>query len=48
VYEDLATSVNAQIKKFKDVMGTWVPALNKLLGDQDIPAIAIKSGEVPR
>jgi hypothetical protein len=48
VYEDLATSVNAQIKKFKDVMGTRVPVLNKLVGDQDIPAIAINSGEAPQ
>jgi dynactin complex subunit len=47
VYEDLATSVNAQIKKLKDVMGSSVPALNKMVRDQDIPAIAIKSGEAP-
>ena len=44
VYEELATSVNAQISKLKQVMDTGVPALNKAVRDQDIPAIAIKSG----
>jgi kynureninase len=48
VYEDLATGVNAQIKKLKDVMSTSVPALNKMVKDQDIPAITIKSAEAPK
>ncbi len=43
VYEDLATSVNAQINKLKQVMDAGVPALNKMVRDQDIPAIAVKS-----
>ncbi len=47
VYEDLATGINAQIAKLKQVMDTGVPALNKLVRDQDIPAIAVKSGGTP-
>ncbi len=43
VYEDLATSVNAQINRLKQVMNSGVPALNKMVRDQDIPAIAVKS-----
>jgi hypothetical protein len=48
VYEDLATGVNAQMTKLKDVMSTSVPALNKMVKEQDIPAITIKSGDEPR
>ena len=48
VYEDLATGVNAQMKKLKDVMSTSVPALNKMVKEQDVPAITIKSGEGPK
>ncbi len=43
VYEELATSINAQINKLKQVMDSGIPALNKLVRDQDIPAIALKS-----
>ena len=44
VYEDLATGINAQIAKLKQIMETGVPALNKLVREQDIPAIAVKTG----
>jgi photosystem II stability/assembly factor-like uncharacterized protein len=43
VYEELATGVNVQIKKLKQVMDSGIPALNKLVREQDIPAIAVKS-----
>ncbi len=43
VYEDLATNVNAQLNKLKSVMDSGVPALNRLVREQDIPAIAIKA-----
>ncbi len=43
VYEDLATSINAQIKKFTQVMDSGVPAFNKFVREQDIPAIAVKA-----
>jgi len=48
VYEDLATGVNTQVKKLKDVMSTSVPALNKMVREQDIPAITIKNAEAPK
>ncbi|MBV9404741.1 MAG: hypothetical protein JO211_05320, partial [Acidobacteriaceae bacterium] len=43
VYEDLATSVNSHINKLKQVIDSGIPALNKMVRDQDIPAIAIKT-----
>jgi len=43
VYEDLATGINAQINKLKQVMDSGVPAFNRLVKEQDIPAIAIKT-----
>jgi hypothetical protein len=43
VYEDLASSVNTQINKLKQIVNTDVPALNKMVKEQDIPAIAIKT-----
>lgn len=43
VYEELATTVNAELNKLKQVVDSGVPALNKMVRDQDIPAIAVKS-----
>ncbi len=43
VYEDLATSINAQINKLKQVMDSGVPAFNRLVKEQDVPAIAVKT-----
>jgi kynureninase len=42
VYEDLATSINAQINKLKQVMDSSVPAFNRYVKEQDVPAIAVK------
>lgn len=42
VYEDISTLVNAQLRKLKDVMDTEIPALNNLVRDQNVPAIAVK------
>ncbi len=47
VYEDLATTVNAELNKLKQVMGSGVPALNKAVREQDIPAIAVKASGTP-
>jgi photosystem II stability/assembly factor-like uncharacterized protein len=47
VYEDLATSVNAELNRLKQVMGDGVRGLNKAVREQDIPAIAIKASETP-
>ncbi|MBV8809123.1 MAG: hypothetical protein JO033_10650 [Acidobacteriaceae bacterium] len=43
VYEELATTVNAETTKLKQAMNTGVPALNKVIRDQEIPAIAVKA-----
>ncbi len=43
VYEDVTTSINAQIKRLRTVMDSGIPALNRLVKDQDIPAIAVRS-----
>jgi hypothetical protein len=43
VYEELATEANAQISKLKRVMDTGVPALNKAVKEQDIPAVSVKT-----
>jgi hypothetical protein len=47
VYEDLATSINAQVGKLKQVMDSGVPAFNKTVRDQDIPAITVKTSGTP-
>ncbi len=44
VYEDLATGINAQIKKLNQVIDSGIPAFNKFVREQDIPAIAVKTG----
>ncbi len=44
VYEDLATSINAEIGKLKQVIDSGVPAFNKMVREQDIPAITVKAG----
>jgi len=43
VYEDVATNVNAQIQKLRTVMDSGIPALNRMVKEQDVPAIAIRS-----
>ena len=43
VYEDIATSINAQINKLKEVMSDGVPSFNRFVKDQDVPAIAVKT-----
>ena len=42
VFEDLATGVNAQLNRLKQVLDAGVPGLNKLVRDQDIPAVEVK------
>lgn len=46
VYEDLATAVNAQVNKLKQALDSGVPSLNKLVREQDIPAIAVKQPSI--
>ena len=48
VYEDLATQVNAELKKLDTVLTVDLAALNKLIRDENIPAVqapAKKAGQ---
>ncbi len=42
VYEDLVGRINAQLGKLEQVMTTDVPAFNKLVRDQNVPAVWVK------
>jgi hypothetical protein len=42
VYEDLTSRINAQLEKLKQVMNADVPAFNKLVRDQNVPAVWVK------
>jgi serine/threonine-protein kinase RIO1 len=39
VYEDLATQVNAELKKLDGLMGADLSAFNKLIRDENVPAV---------
>ncbi len=39
VYEDLATQVNAELKKLDSLMGADLAAFNKLIRDENVPAV---------
>jgi uncharacterized protein (DUF2164 family) len=43
VYEDLAARTNAQLQKLAEIIRTDLPAFNKLVRDQDIPAVIVKA-----
>src|SRR5262249_45704325 len=42
VYEDLVSRINAQLEKLKQVMTADVSAFNKLVHDQNVPAVWVK------
>jgi len=42
VYDDLVARINAQLEKLKQVMATDVSAFNKLVRDQNVPAVIVK------
>ncbi|MEP7338701.1 MAG: glycosyl hydrolase [Acidobacteriota bacterium] len=42
VYDDLTGRINAQLEKLKQVMASDVPAFNKLVRDQNVPAVFVK------
>src|SRR5581483_1889025 len=42
VYDDLSGKINAQLDKLRQVMTTDLPAFNKLVREQDIPAVIVK------
>ena len=39
VYEDLATQINAELKKLEGLMGAELAAFNKLIRDENVPAV---------
>jgi photosystem II stability/assembly factor-like uncharacterized protein len=43
VYEDLTARINAQLEKLRQALATDVPAFNKLVRDQNAPAVWVKS-----
>ncbi|HVG18775.1 MAG TPA: glycosyl hydrolase, partial [Blastocatellia bacterium] len=42
VYEELVARINAQLQKLGEVMRADLPSFNKLVRDQDIPAVIVK------
>ncbi len=42
VYEDLASKVNAELRKLGQMMGTDVPVFNKLVREENVPALVVK------
>jgi photosystem II stability/assembly factor-like uncharacterized protein len=45
VYEDLATQINAQLAALKKLMGGDLANFNKLIRDENIPAVVVERGE---
>ncbi len=43
VYEELVARINAQLQKLGEIMRSDLPAFNKLVRDQDIPAVIVKA-----
>jgi hypothetical protein len=43
VFEDINTGINGQLKKLDTIFATDVPAFNKFVKDQDVPAVSIKT-----
>jgi photosystem II stability/assembly factor-like uncharacterized protein len=44
VFEDINTGINGQLKKLDVIFTKDVPAFNKFVKDQDVPAVSIKTG----
>ena len=42
VYEDLASKVNAELRKVAQMMGSDVPVFNKLVREENVPALVVK------
>jgi hypothetical protein len=43
VFEDINTGINGQLKKLDVIFTKDVPAFNKFVKDQDVPAVTIKT-----
>jgi hypothetical protein len=42
VYQDVAGRIDAQLARLREVVGTDVPAFNKLVREQDVPAVIVR------
>jgi hypothetical protein len=42
VFEDLALKINAQLKRLEEAIRTDLPAFNRIVRDQDVPAVIVK------
>ena len=42
VYQDIAGRIDAQLARLQEVVATDVPAFNKLVREQDVPAIVVR------
>ncbi len=43
VYNDIAGKIDAQLQKLRQIMTTDIPAFNKLVREQEVPAVTIKT-----
>jgi len=43
VYEALVAKINAQLKTLEETIRSDLPAFNKMVRDQDIPAVIVRS-----
>jgi photosystem II stability/assembly factor-like uncharacterized protein len=43
IYEDLVARINAQLQKLGEIMRADLPAFNKVVRDQNIPAVMVKA-----
>jgi hypothetical protein len=43
VYEDLTGKINAQLQKLEQIMRTDLPAFNRLVDEQNIPAVMVRT-----
>ena len=42
VYEDVVAQINAQLKKLDDIVRTDLPTFNKMVRDQEVPAVIVR------
>jgi hypothetical protein len=47
VFEDIDTGINGQLKKLDGIFEKDVPAFNKFVREQDVPAVSIKTTGTP-
>ena len=48
VYEDLATQTNTQLAALKKIIAGDLPSFNKLIRDENIPAVVVEPVEAAR